>query len=43
MNYATGAVPVTRTAQDNLRIYMFAKKHGMTIAEVELALRAADD
>ena len=35
MDYATSAVPQARTTQDNLRIYMFAKKHGMSIAEVE--------
>lgn len=35
MIYATGVPPTHRTTQDNLRIFMFAKKHGMTIAEVE--------
>lgn len=37
--YATSRVPKHRSIQDNLRIDMFARKHGLTVEQVEIALK----
>ena len=35
MIYATSVIQPYRSMQDNLRIWVFATKHNLTIAEVE--------
>ena len=43
MDYATHDIPIKRSVSDNLRIYMLANKHGLSIAEVEYKLTVVAD
>lgn len=40
--YATSRPYKYRTIQDNLRLYIFAQKHNLTIEQVEIALELDD-
>ena len=36
--YAASRLPVRRSIQENLQIDLFARKHGLTVEKVEIAL-----